>query len=73
MADETTQFTIGDAAADALAQPRKRRFFGKRKKPGDKLTTCETCGAALAGEYCFVCGQHAIDYRRSLSAHQSPI
>jgi len=32
MADETTQFIIGDAAADALGQPRKRRFFGRRKK-----------------------------------------
>jgi len=66
MADETTQFILGDAAADALNQPRKRRFFGRRRKPAEKLTNCENCGAALTGEYCAQCGQHAIDYRRSL-------
>jgi len=66
MADETTQFILGDAAADAVSQPRKRRFFGKRKKPLEKLTNCENCGTALAGEYCSACGQHAIDYRRSI-------
>ncbi|MBA3881677.1 MAG: DUF3667 domain-containing protein [Chthoniobacterales bacterium] len=66
MAEETTQLIIGDAAADAVGQPRKRRFFAKRKKHEKKLTTCENCGAALAGEYCSACGQHAIDYHRSI-------
>ena len=66
MADETTQFILGDAAVDAAGQPRKRRFLGKRKKPEEKLTNCENCGTALAGEYCSACGQHAIDYRRSI-------
>ena len=67
MADETTtQFILGDAAADALAQQRKRRFFSKRKKPEEKIEKCENCGTALTGEYCSACGQHAIDYRRSL-------
>jgi hypothetical protein len=66
MADETTQYVLGDAAVDALGQPRKRRFFGKRKKPEGKLANCENCGTALVGEYCSACGQHAIDYRRSL-------
>lgn len=66
MAEETTQLIIGDAAADAVGQPRKRRFFAKRKKHEKKLTTCENCGAALAGEYCSACSQHAIDYRRSI-------
>lgn len=66
MADESTQFIIGDAAVDALGQPRKRRFFTKRRKPEDKLTACENCGTTLAGEYCSACGQHAIDYRRSV-------
>lgn len=66
MADETTQFVIGDATVDALDQPRKRRFFGKRRKPAEKLTSCENCGTPLAGEYCSACGQHAIDYRRSM-------
>ena len=66
MADETTQYILGDAAADALAQQRKRRFFSKRKKAEEKLANCENCGTALTGEYCSACGQHAIDYRRSL-------
>lgn len=66
MADESTQFIIGDAAADALGQQRKRRFFGRRPQPAEKLTNCENCGTSLAGEYCSACGQHAIDYRRSV-------
>ena len=67
MADETTQFILGDAAVDALDQPRKkRRFFGKRKKPPEPITHCENCQTPLTGEYCSACGQHAIDYRRSL-------
>lgn len=67
MADESTQLIVGDAAADALGERRKRRFFRRRRKPEDKLTKCENCETPLAGEYCFVCGQHAIDYRRSLA------
>ena len=67
MADETTQFILGDAAVDALDQPRKkRRFFGKGRKPVEPLTKCENCDTPLSGEYCSACGQHAIDYRRSL-------
>ena len=67
MADETTQYILGDAAVDALEQPRKRRrFFGRRKKPAEPLTRCENCDTPLTGEYCSSCGQHAIDYRRSL-------
>jgi hypothetical protein len=30
------------------------------------LTKCENCEAPLAGPYCAECGQHAIDYRRSI-------
>lgn len=66
MADETTQFILGDAAADALGERRKRRFFGRRKSARERLTHCENCGAELVGEYCAKCGQHAIDYRRSV-------
>jgi hypothetical protein len=66
MADETTQLILGDAAAVALGQPRKRRFFGRKTKQRERLTNCENCGVELAGEYCAKCGQHAIDYRRSL-------
>lgn len=29
------------------------------------LVACENCGTKLAGPYCYACGQHAIDYRRS--------
>ncbi|MBA2431118.1 MAG: DUF3667 domain-containing protein [Chthoniobacterales bacterium] len=66
MADEPTDYIIGDAVADALDQPqKKRRFFG-RKKPAPQLTHCENCSAPLHGNYCYACGQHAIDYRRSL-------
>ncbi len=66
MADETTEFIIGDAAADALSQRRKRRLFNRRKRQEHELTNCENCGTPLTGAYCSTCGQHAIDYRRSL-------
>lgn len=66
MADETTQYILGDAVVDATTARKKRRFFGKRRKPLEKLTHCENCDTPLAGEYCSACGQHAIDYRRSL-------
>ena len=67
MADETTtQYILGDAAVDATTTQRKRRFFGKRRKLVEKLTNCENCDTPLTGEYCSACGQHAIDYRRSL-------
>jgi hypothetical protein len=65
MADQTTQFIVGDVAIDALTTKRKRRFF-RSKKQREPLTNCENCDAPLTGEYCSQCGQHAIDYRRSL-------
>ncbi|MGZ5019527.1 MAG: DUF3667 domain-containing protein [Chthoniobacterales bacterium] len=67
MSDETTQFILGDAAADATAEGR-RGLRRRRKKRKDErtLTHCENCGAQLTGEFCAQCGQHAIDYRRSL-------
>ncbi len=66
MADETTQLILGDAAVDALGQPRKRR---RRRKAGPpEITHCQNCDAALTGEFCARCGQHAIDYRRSFFA-----
>ena len=68
MSDETTQFILGDAAADAIGQPRRRRFFGRKKRQDRELANCENCGAPLTGQYCAQCGQHAIDYRRSLVA-----
>lgn len=72
MADESTQFILGDAAIDAVTGKHPRRgLFRRKKKPKREthaLTHCENCGATLTGEYCAQCGQHAIDYRRSLTA-----
>ena len=65
MADQTTQFIVGDVAIDALTTKRKRRYF-RSKKQRAPLTHCENCETPLTGEYCSQCGQHAIDYRRSL-------
>ena len=67
MADEITKFVLGDTAISALeqAQPRQRRFFGRRKKQREPITHCENCGAELQGHWCAKCGQPAIDYRRS--------
>lgn len=65
MADQTTQFIVGDVAVDALTTKRKRRYF-RSKKQRAPLTHCENCETTLTGEYCSQCGQHAIDYRRSL-------
>ncbi|MEY2550525.1 MAG: hypothetical protein QOG12_669, partial [Verrucomicrobiota bacterium] len=38
----------------------------RSKLPEEPLTHCENCGAPLTGEFCAQCGQHAIDYRRSI-------
>lgn len=65
MADQTTQFIVGDVAVDALTTKRKKRYF-RSKKQRPPLTNCENCEAPLTGEYCAQCGQHAIDYRRSI-------
>src|SRR5215468_12520658 len=67
MPDELEKFVLGDTAISALeqAQPRQRRFFGRRKKHREPLTHCENCGAELEGHWCAKCGQPAIDYRRS--------
>jgi hypothetical protein len=67
MADEVTKLILGDTAISAIEQapPRRRRFFGKRKRQRPPLTHCENCGAPLSGPYCAQCGQAAIDYRRS--------
>ena len=68
MSDESTQFILGDAAADATAEGRRGSRRRRRWKRKDErvLTHCENCGAQLAGEWCAQCGQHAVDYRRSL-------
>src|SRR4051812_28962620 len=67
MSDET-DFIVGDSAIDATAQGRRglRRRRRKERKGERVLTHCENCGAELVGEWCARCGQHAVDYRRSL-------
>jgi hypothetical protein len=69
MTDPTEQFILADAAsAVAEEPPRRRGLFRRRrsKRQDPPLTHCENCGAQLTGEFCAKCGQHAIDYRRSL-------
>lgn len=67
MADETTQFVLGDAAVDAATEG-KRGWRRKHRERSEvrALTHCENCGAQLSGPYCAQCGQHAVDYHRSL-------
>jgi hypothetical protein len=70
MSNEIEQIVLADTAANIAEQPPRRRgIFGWRRRsklPAEPLTHCENCGTPLAGEFCAQCGQHAIDYRRSL-------
>ena len=70
MSDEIDQFILADAASSVAEEPPRRRgIFGLRRRsklPAQPLTHCENCGAPLTGEFCGRCGQHAIDYRRSI-------
>jgi hypothetical protein len=70
MSDELDQIILADSAAAAAEEPPRRRgIFGfkrRSKLPAQPLTHCENCGAPLNGEFCAQCGQHAIDYRRSI-------
>ncbi|HEV2804346.1 MAG TPA: DUF3667 domain-containing protein [Chthoniobacterales bacterium] len=70
MSDEFDQIILADAASSVAETPPKRRgIFGFRRRsklPEEPLTHCENCGAPLTGEFCAQCGQHAIDYRRSI-------
>jgi chorismate mutase len=67
VADEPEHYIVGDAVVDAVEQPAKRRWLRRKKKSRrGNITHCENCGTALAGPWCSACGQHAIDYRRSL-------
>ena len=65
MSDEPAKFILGDTAISSVEEPGGRRFFRRRKNQPPPLTHCENCGAELCGKYCAVCGQAAIDYRRS--------
>jgi hypothetical protein len=70
MSDEIEQIILADAASSMAEEPPRRRgIFGFRRRsklPAEPITHCENCGAPLAGEFCSQCGQHAIDYRRSI-------
>ena len=70
MSDELEQIVLADSVASVAEQPPRRRgIFGFRRRsklPAQPLTHCENCGAPLNGEFCAQCGQHAIDYRRSI-------
>ena len=70
MSNEIEQIVLADTASSiAETPPRRRGIFGWRRRsklPAQPLTHCENCGAPLTGEFCGQCGQHAIDYRRSL-------
>src|ERR1700730_925076 len=65
MSDEPAKFILGDTAISSVEEPGGSRFFRRRKNLPPPLTHCENCGAELCGKYCAVCGQAAIDYRRS--------
>jgi hypothetical protein len=70
MSDEIEQIILADAASSVAEEPPRRRgIFGLRRRsktPAEPMTHCENCGAPLTGEFCAQCGQHAIDYRRSI-------
>lgn len=70
MSDEIEQIILADTASSMAEEPPRRRgIFGRRRRsklPAKPLTHCENCGAPLTGEFCGQCGQHAIDYRRSI-------
>jgi hypothetical protein len=70
MSDELDQIILADSASSVAEEPPRRRgIFGLRRRsklPAKPITHCENCGAPLTGEFCSQCGQHAIDYRRSI-------
>ena len=70
MSDELDQIILADSASSVAEEPARRRgIFGFRRRsklPAKPITHCENCGAPLTGEFCGQCGQHAIDYRRSI-------
>ncbi|MBV9010132.1 MAG: DUF3667 domain-containing protein [Verrucomicrobia bacterium] len=63
--DDSSRAIIAEAGTTAVLQRPARRWFSRRRKERT-FAHCENCGAPLVGPYCAQCGQHAIDYRRSL-------
>src|SRR3954468_10876952 len=70
MSDEIEHIVLADSVSSMAEEPPRRRgIFGLRRRsklPAEPLTHCENCGTPLTGEFCSHCGQHAIDYRRSI-------
>jgi hypothetical protein len=71
MSDEFEQIILADSVSSVAEEPARRRGIFRRRRRGSKppplpMTHCENCGAQLTGEFCGQCGQHAIDYRRSI-------
>jgi hypothetical protein len=64
--DDQSQIIAGEAAVSSVLEPRRRRFFSRRRKNEEPLTHCENCGVPLTGPFCAQCGQHAVDYHRSI-------
>src|SRR5881396_3491035 len=65
MSDERTKSILRDAATSSVEEPGRKHFFRSENRERPPLTHCENCGTQLSGKYCSVCGQPAIDYRRS--------
>src|SRR5260370_42702072 len=68
MADEPTEFILGDTAIAAAEEAGRKRFFNRENRERQTLsglTHCENCGTLLTGHWCAKCGQPAVDYRRS--------
>src|SRR5438045_5537722 len=49
-----------------LSASRRRSLSRRCKAQPPPPSYCENCGATMAGPFCAQCGQHAVDYRRSL-------
>lgn len=65
MSDEAENLILGDTVISATEEPGRRKFFRRKNRQLPPLLHCENCGTELNGKYCAVCGQPAIDYRRS--------
>src|SRR5438552_18218446 len=65
MSLDTTKAILRDAATSSGEDPSRKHSFRSENRERPPLTHCENCGTQLSGKYCSVCGQPAIDYRRS--------
>ena len=64
MSDDPAKLILGDTAISAVE--RQRGLFRRaRKAEPPPFSHCENCGTELRGHWCSICGQPAIDYKRS--------